>query len=223
MQRRWLFIGLMLCLAGHAPADSDWKLAREDTLRSIRVYTRALPDSSYDELRSEVTVPQSVDTVVAVLSDIPAWPEWLARIRKVKRLRQDGDTHWVYVVYKLPYPFIDRDTVLQSRLTRDAATGAVMIRSLAVRNVALPEQDNRRVHLYDLESTWRLTPLSSGGTRIELTGRGEPGGYMPALIFNYNLADEPLQSLRLLRQMLLRPKYLKSAAPLHAKPVTKTH
>jgi len=43
--------------------------------------------------------------------------------------------------------------------------------------------------------------------RIEMWGQGEPGGYMPPLLFNYNLPDEPAQTLRHLRQMLMREKY----------------
>ncbi|RZU38382.1 polyketide cyclase/dehydrase/lipid transport protein [Fluviicoccus keumensis] len=195
------------CLMTAALADGGWELAREDASRQIRVFTRSQADSDYDEFRSEMLAPQSIDTVVAVLRDIPAWPEWIARIRKVKLLRHDGESNWVYVVYKLPYPFKDRDTVLQSVLQREAKGGVVTIRSQAVRTLPMPEQDSRRVHLYELQSTWRLTPLPGGGTRIELSGRGQPGGYLPSLIFNYNLADEPQQTLRLLRLMLARPKY----------------
>lgn len=195
------------CLMTAALADGGWELAREDASRQIRVFTRSQADSDYDEFRSEMLAPQSIDTVVAVLRDIPAWPEWIARIRKVKLLRHDGESNWVYVVYKLPYPFKDRDTVLQSVLQREGKGGVVTIRSQAVRTLPMPEQDSRRVHLYELQSTWRLTPLPGGGTRIELSGRGQPGGYLPSLIFNYNLADEPQQTLRLLRLMLARPKY----------------
>jgi hypothetical protein len=202
-----LAAGLMTAAA--AAADSGWELVRDDSQRQIRVFTRPQAGNDYDEFRSEMQVPQSLETVVAVLRDIPAWPEWIARIRKVKRLRHDGDANWVYVVYKLPYPFKERDTVLRSMLRREGASGAVVIRSQAVRDMPMPEQDGRRVHLYDLESTWRLTPLPGGGTRIELSGRGEPGGYMPSLIFNYNLPDEPQQSLRLLKLMLAREKYRK--------------
>jgi hypothetical protein len=203
----WLSGLLAACLmATAARADDGWDLSREDAARQIRVYTRARPGSDYDEFRAEMTVTQPVATVVAVLADVNAWPEWIARIRMVKRLRREGDRSWVYVVYKLPYPFKERDTVLQSTLVRDNS-GGVVIRSVAVRNPPLTEQDNRRVHLYDLESSWRLTPLPGGGTRIELSGRGEPGGFMPSLIFNYNLADEPQQTLRLLKVMAGREKY----------------
>jgi hypothetical protein len=203
----WVSGVMAACLMTAAPAADNWDLVRDDASRKIKVYTRPQAvDNGYDEFRAEMQVPQPLETVVAVLRDVPAWPEWIARIRKVKRLRHDGDSLWVYVIYKLPYPFKERDTVLQSVLRREAS-GAVVIRSVAVRNPPLPEQDSRRVHLYDLESTWRLTPLPGGGTRIELSGRGEPGGYMPSLIFNYNLPDEPQQTLRLLRVMAEREKY----------------
>ena len=208
----WMSGLIGACLMTAALADDGWGLSREDASRQIKVYTRAQADSDYDEFRAEMLVPQSIDTVVAVLRDIPAWPEWIARIRKVKLLRHEGESNWVYVVYKLPYPFKERDTVLQSLLRREGKNGVVTIRSMAVRNPPIPELDGKRVHLYELQSTWRLTPLPGGGTRIELSGHGAPGGYMPSLVFNYNLADEPQQTMRLLRVMLGREKYQGKAA-----------
>ena len=38
---------------------------------------------------------------------------------------------------------------------------------------------------------------------------------MPSLIFNYNLADEAQQTVRLLRQMLIRPQYAPKSTELH--------
>lgn len=210
MIRRWGVVGLAAMAFSLSAVAEDWEVAREDSARLIRVYTRARDVSDYDEFRAEMRVPQPPATVVAVLSDLNAWPEWIARIRKVKRLRHEGDSNWVYVVYKLPYPFKERDTVLRSTLSREKS-GVTVVRSVAVRQEPMPEQGVKRVHLYDLESVWRLTPLPDGGTKIELSGRGDPGGLMPSLFFNYNLADEPLQTLRLLRVMLGREKYAAKA------------
>jgi len=52
---------------------------------------------------------------------------------------------------------------------------------------------------------------------VELWGSGDPEGFVPALMFNYNLPDEPLQSLRQLRKMLLRDKYQKNNTQTHDK------
>jgi ribosome-associated toxin RatA of RatAB toxin-antitoxin module len=199
---------LCLLLSVVSYADNEWELAKEDTQRNIQVYLRPQLTNPYDEFYALTIVQQPIETVVAVLSDINAWPQWLARIKKVQILKKQDNQSWVYVIYKLPYPFVERDTVLYARLSKNPKTSVVTIQSNAQANYPMPQDLTvKRVRLNELSSTWRLTPLPTGGTRIELTGRGEPGGYMPSLIFNYNLADEAQQTVRLLRKMLIRPQY----------------
>lgn len=201
---------LCSCCALFAVADDrEWQLVREDKSRHIQVFTREQLDSPYHEFYATTEVMQNTDTVVAVLSDVSAWPQWVARLGKVQLLKKQGDSNWVYVVYRLPYPFIERDAILYSTLKR-ATNKTISIRSVMANNYAWPVIEKRRVHLQALNSRWQLTPLANGGTRIELWGSTQPSGFMPALLFNYNLADEPQQTLRLLRQMLLRSQYQRS-------------
>ena len=95
------------------------------------------------------------------------------------------------------------------------ATGQIIIKTQALNNYPMAvESDVKRVRLTNFKSTWQLTPLAKSGTKVELWGSGDPEGFVPALIFNYNLPDEPLQSLRQLRKMLLRDKYQKEHARL---------
>ena len=195
-------------------AQSDWQLSKEDTQRNIRVFTSSQHDSSYHQFKAVTVVPQNPQTVLAVLSDISAWPQWLARIKQVKVLKKDKNRSWVYVVYKLPYPFIERDMVVYNQVYT-LKTGQLLIKTQALSDYPINnEADVKRVRLTNFNSTWQLTPLAKSGTKVELWGSGDPEGFVPALIFNYNLADEPLQSLRQLRKMLLRDKYQKEHARL---------
>lgn len=190
-------------------AQPEWELSKEDTQRSIQVFTSSQEDSSYHQFKAVTLVPQNPQTVLAVLSDIPAWPQWLARIKQVKVLKKEKDRSWVYVVYKLPYPFIERDMVVYNQV-QSLVAGQIIIKTQALNNYPMAvESDVKRVRLTNFKSTWQLSPLAKSGTKVELWGSGDPEGFVPALIFNYNLPDEPLQSLRQLRKMLLRDKYQK--------------
>lgn len=190
-------------------AQPEWELSKEDTQRSIQVFTSSQEDSSYHQFKAVTLVPQNPQTVLAVLSDISAWPQWLARIKQVKVLKKEKDRSWVYVVYKLPYPFIERDMVVYNQV-QSLVTGQIIIKTQALNNYPMAvESDVKRVRLTNFKSTWQLSPLAKSGTKVELWGSGDPEGFVPALIFNYNLPDEPLQSLRQLRKMLLRDKYQK--------------
>lgn len=198
-------------------AQSEWELSKEDTQRNIQVFTTSQNNSSYHQFKAVTFVPQNSQTVLAVLSDIPAWPQWLARIKQVKVLKKDKNHSWVYVVYKLPYPFIERDMVVYNQVQM-LKTGQILIKTQALSNFPVAiDAKVKRVRLTNFNSTWQLTPLAQSGTKVELWGNGDPEGFVPALIFNYNLPDEPLQSLRQLRKMLLRDKYQKNNTQTHNK------
>lgn len=200
-------------------AQSDWQLSKDDNQRNIQVFTSSQHDSSYHQFKAVTVVPQNTQTVLAVLSDIAAWPQWLARIKQVKVLKKDKNRSWVYVVYKLPYPFIERDMVVYNQVYT-LKTGQLLIKTQALSDYPINnEADVKRVRLTNFNSTWQLTPLAKSGTKVEFWGSGDPEGFVPALIFNYNLADEPLQSLRQLRKMLLRDKYQKNNTPINYKNV----
>ena len=201
-----VFLSLLMQVSYAQP---DWELSKEDTQRNIQVFTSSQEDSSYHQFKAVTLVPQNPQTVLAVLSDISAWPQWLARIKQVKVLKKDKNRSWVYVVYKLPYPFIERDMVVYNQV-QSLANGQIIIKTQALNNYPMAvENDVKRVRLTNFKSTWQLTSLAKSGTKVELWGSGDPEGFVPALIFNYNLPDEPLQSLRQLRKMLLRDKYQK--------------
>jgi uncharacterized membrane protein len=183
-----------------------WELSRNDGERGIRVYLRDNPASSYKSFYAVTHVKNTMGAVVAVLSDVPAMPEWIARMKSVKLLRRNANKElWVHARYQLPYPFLERETVLQSSLQQDPITKTVIITTRSVPGFIVAGKN--RVRLLNMHSTWKISPEKEGLVRIEFWGEGEPGGYVPPILFNYNLPDEPVQTLRNLRKMLTREKY----------------
>lgn len=197
---------LVLCLCS-TQAAADWQLARQDGERRISVYVQDSKPSDYQQFYAVTRVQTRLSTVVAVLADVAAMPEWIARLRSAKLIKREADRDlWVHTVYRLPYPFKEREALLHSQL-RQRRDGVVEVHTRAERGLLAPAP--QRVRLYELHSTWRLTPEAGGWVKIEMWGSGSPGGYVPPLLFNYNLPDEPAQTLKHLRQMLLREKYQK--------------
>lgn len=199
-------LALLVLLSVVAPwAAADWQLARVDEARNIRVYLREVPNSPYKTFYAVTRVKASLSSVVAVLSDVPAMPQWIARMQSARLLKREADREiWVHGVYRLPYPFLEREAVLHSSLKQDK-NGVVEVATRAEKGF-VPAHP-KRVRLTSMQSAWRLTPEKFGMVRVELWGQGDPGGYIPPLLFNYNLPDEPAQTLRNLRQMLTREKY----------------
>ncbi|HEX6591938.1 MAG TPA: START domain-containing protein [Moraxellaceae bacterium] len=203
--RGWLAAALLV-LGTQAVAAADWQLARHDRERDIRIYLRDTPGSSYQNFYAVTRVKTRLSSVVAVLSDVPAMPEWIARVKSARLLRREADRDiWVQSIYKLPYPFLEREAVLHSSL-RQEKSGTVEVVTKAEKGF-ITDNPKKRVRLLNMQSTWRLTPEKDGMVKIEMWGQGDPGGYVPPVLFNYNLPDEPAQTLKHLRQMLTREKY----------------
>lgn len=208
----WLFVS---ALAGaDATAEDGWRLQRQEPARQIRVYLHDRPGAQYRDVYAVTTMPGTPAGIESVLSDVAALPQWAARVREARLIKRQGNLAWTYIEYRLPYPFKPRDVVVKSERTLNGAT--VSIRSQAVRGYA--REIPGKIRLYAVQSSWRLTPQADGQVKIELWGSAEPGGLVPAVVYNYNLADDALQTLRQLRRMSVREKYQDKAVSGKASP-----
>jgi len=169
----------MTCLGAAA---ADWRLVRADQERDIHVYVQGDPAQPYHRFYAQAHLQAPLSAVLAVLTDVPSAPEWVVRVEQARLLRRQGNESWEYTAYHLPYPFLSRDAVLHTVITRDSS-GAITLDSHAVPGLVDPRP--RYVRLEDAHSTWKLSPQPGGWLLIELWGDGAPGGYIPSWLYNY--------------------------------------
>lgn len=215
VRARWLLAVSLLCLSAMAFSSDDvgdgWRLQRQEPARQIRVYLHDRPNALYRDVYAVTAIKGSTQQIESVLSDVAVMPQWASRVSEARLIKRQGNVAWIYIQYKLPYPFKPREVVVKSE--RMESNGVVTIRSQAVRGYGRETEGKIRMHA--VLSSWRLTPQPNGNVKIELWGSAEPGGLIPAVVYNYNLADDALQTLRQLRRMSLREKYQDKA------PITK--
>jgi hypothetical protein len=63
------------------------------------------------------------------------------------------------------------------------------------------------------EGKWIITPESNGYLRVEYTLRTDPGGDIPAWLFNMFVTRGPLESFEKLQQQIKKPAYDKVNLP----------
>lgn len=210
----WLLISAWATAEDNAEPRDGWRLQRQEPARQIRVYLHDRPGALYRDVYAVTTMPGTPAGIESVLSDVAAMPQWAARVRSARLIKQQNNLAWIYIQYHLPYPFKPRDVVVRSERVLNG--GVISIRSQAVRGYA--REIPGKVRLYAVQSSWRLTPQPDGMVKIELWGSAEPGGLVPAVIYNYNLADDALQTLRQLRRMSVREKYQDKALSSNGSP-----
>jgi len=202
---RYLLAGacLLFLLGESAGASADWQLAAEE--EGITVYTREVESSPVKQFKASMKVAANLASVLAVMLDSEACPEWVYRCQDAKILQRNGfgDTY-VYRTIDLPWPVSDRDIVMHKMVSQDPET-----RAITIKNTSAPDFTPRTklVRIVVSESEYRLEPLEDGGVRVTWTQLSDPAGFIPKALVNSMIVTSPLSTLKNLREMVQKEKY----------------
>ena len=192
----------LLTASPAAFADAEWTQTYDKD--GIQVATRPVEGSSIHAFRAEVEVDASIDSLLAVLADPDACARWIHNCKMAKVLASTGfyqrDT---YQINDMPWPVQDRDLALEVRI-HELANGSFRL-DMINQPESVPEGELVRIRQY--EGFYLLTPLESGGTRIEWEQHTDPGGSLPAWLINQLLVDVPVNTLKQLREIANEEPY----------------
>ena len=230
---RWLWGLALLACAGPgslalAQADAaPWQLRSTDADSGIQVWLQDRGDLP-PAFRASTRVKARLSSLVALLLDRSAMPEWVYRTRSVQSLHQDGPQQGVsLVVTAMPWPLDDREAVVSWLLIQSPATAVVSINGRSVEPAGqpwLPAPAAGRVRMPSFASQWIFAPVTGapGVVDVSFEGHGDPGGNLalPLLRSFVHAAiwQAPLQTMHALRTMVQRPTYRDAMLPFITEP-----
>jgi hypothetical protein len=200
-----IILTLLLVAAGHtAHSQSDWELRTEK--QGIKVYTRTFPDSKYKAIKVELQLQTSLTRLVAVLLDVPTATEWVYATKSATLLKKVSPSELIYYSeIKLPWPISNRDFVARLITRQDAGTKVVTIDGPTLTDYVPTKKDIVRVRRS--EGKWIIVPQGDGHLRVEYTLRTDPGGDIPAWLYNLFVTRGPVESFEKLKQQINKPAY----------------
>lgn len=194
---------LFLSLTGHA-AD-DWELKKEK--KGIRVYTKEFKNSEFRAFKAEMKVVATLSTLMAVHADVEYVKEWLKDCSESELLTEfDPKGYYSYFKTDAPWPVMDRDYTLKSRVEQNPETYELSIHFSAETGL-VPESDDC-VRITTLEGVWRMQPTSNGEVLVTYEVSSDPGGAVPSWLANNFVVDQPYYSMLRLRERLTDVKYM---------------
>lgn len=189
-----------------AAASSDWELEKVEEDYQLEIYTREIGNSDLKEFKGEMIVDEKLSSLVALLVDDEAAPEWMNQCEKFEILERSENHHQViYFVNGAPWPVSDRDAVISSDLKQDPKTLAVRIDLKALTGY-LPKDDDF-VRIPRMVGFWEFIPQTSGKVLVRYQIHAEPGGSLPAWLANSVVVDTPYNTMTNMLDMLKREKY----------------
>jgi START domain len=206
MARKTVFIviTLLFCRFINGYGQADWELKTDK--EGIKVYTKTFPDSKFKAIRVDLDLQASLSQVVALLMDVNAGADWIYATKSSVLLKQVSPNELVYYSeVKLPWPISNRDFIAQLKATQDVKTKVVTIDGPTVPDYVPVKEGIVRVA--KSEGKWVITPVGPHHIKILYTLRMDPGGDLPAWLFNLFVTKGPTESFRNLQGELKKPQY----------------
>ena len=200
----WVIVSLIASSPTLLAQDNPWLLKRN--LPDMKVYYRDSPNSYIKELKITLDVESDLRTIMAVLNDVPVYPDWAFKCIESRVVKEVNDTEmYYYNEIDFPWPMSNRDLIAHSFVHQDPISKKISTRSESAHHMEPEKEGLVRVKL--IEIRWEITPTGPNSAHIEYFLKSDPGGTIPAWMINLAIDKGPTTSMRGFRERLKMDKY----------------
>lgn len=204
--------------AGNSAKEGQWELIKSKN--GINTYKMRHAGTEVCTFKGVGFVDAKIEVLGEIMRDIQAYPEWMAKFKKATILKTiDRDTYIFHAVIKTPFPYKNRDIVIENKTTYNFNNGSGFITFRSTRNYNFPAQNNC-LRLTELEGQFYFEYFGRNKTRVTYQYQSNPGGYIPVGLANeIEIKNYPAITISGLRKMATKGKYINSAqtTPEHDK------
>lgn len=206
----------VLLLVSTAGAQGRWELI--GSADGVDTYRMTHPGTEVCTFKGVGFVDAKIEIIGEVFRDIPAFPQWMANCKSATILKTiDRNTYIINTVISAPFPYQDRDMVVENQSIYNFDNGTALLTFRLARNFDFPEQ-SCCLRLTDLEGQYYFEYFGRNKTRVTYQYRSDPGGNVPVGMANeFQIKHYPAINIAGLREMVKKEKYIKAglASPEH--------
>ncbi len=193
----------MLMLAAPTWA-ADWELNHEGSQRGeVTTYVREVSDSPVKAFKGVVELQASATSVLAVLTAVDTFPEWIFQSQGAERLTME-EKERIHMRFNGIWPVADRDVVLANTLTQQD-DGEIHLHSENAEGFKDKQQGFVRIPA--LDNQFVITPLADGWVRVKFETFVDPGGNVPVWLANLVSTKAPRVTLEGLKEQLEKRRF----------------
>lgn len=197
-----LSCGVSAFCASPSQAQGLWKETIHD--EGIRVFKRLREGSAYEEVRAEARLSGKVEDFLPFFSEPSHYKKWVYGTLESEIVNRSNLSDFVFLgVFKIPWPFENRELVSRIEILRDVALNSITAK-LTHADSSLPVNE-KNVRVARFESLWKVLPAEEKKVDLSIEMYVEPGGKLPPFIVNLVLSRIQLWSIKNLRKQISAP------------------
>lgn len=175
--------------------DGNW--VKKNTSHDITHFSKKIENSSFKAYKGVCTIESPMDLLYSILCDVQAHTKWIKYCDSSMEVERPTPNQSIqYYTFDIPWPFCDRDVVVNCHVESDWDAGRVVIKSVAIKNPRNPVPVQKKLsRVTNSEQIWVLERLSSSKTRVTFLSYAKMDGLVPKLLNNLISSVIPSQSL----------------------------
>ena len=201
-----LFIRILLAsfilVSVNTGSKTDWKLRRESA--GVKIYTRNVEGSPFEEFKGVVTIPNTTLTsVLDVIMDVQHYPVNFPNCGSAQVLVQKSkydDIH--YITIKAPWPVTDRDAIYEASTTFSKNGRHAHVKLIPRGDYK--EESKNFIRVHNGTGFWDLEEVAANTIEVVYQFHADPAGEIPAWLANSVIVSNPLRTLESLRSLAKR-------------------
>ncbi len=195
-------LALLAAAQAACATDEAWREIKHKD--GIQVFIAQLEDTPIVKARAITVIPAPLATVADILDDNSRHGEWVPFLLESRELQSLSDFDRLeYNRFAAPWPASDRDFLYRVSAVAEPDGRRWTFRMQSVQSPLMAELPGVvRGQLF--ESSYRLTALADGQTRLELMFHADPRGWVPVWIINIIQEVWPMAVLKGLRAQASR-------------------
>lgn len=188
----------------------QWKLA--DTDDGCEIYTSAVPGKDYIAAKATCLIPARIEVLATVLRDIENYPEWMEDCKATKILKTVDDQNDVFIFWFHQHimALTDRDMVLKSKTVIDMKNGTNLVFADSTNDMAY-DAGKGYVRMPSFHCLFTLQWVDRENTKVTFMIDPDLGKGVPSGIANATIKKIPYKSLKKMRKMAKKDKYITAA------------
>jgi hypothetical protein len=199
-----LFILLAVLLFGsNLFGQEEWTLRKNEGW--IKAYTKKNDWTKFDTYRIEAQMEGEISALLAVFKDFDIYPELFDGIDEVATYVDEPNKYVNYITVNTPFPVKDRDGIYLNDMTYDEEKKLLSIDVSCVNEDYKPSK--KYIQIAQCQGFWKITQLPNGYIDVAHQFVLDPGGFVPAFIINLQTVKNPIKTFKLLRELIVLPKY----------------
>lgn len=200
------FIGVLfsvLCI-NNCFSQTEWSLKKDKN--GIKVYTGKLADSKFNAIRVTCKLNGNLSSLASILLQPELQPEWVIATKTSKLVKRLANNHiYYYNIATIPWPFENRDMVIDLIIHQDSLSKKMMIYANSIDKIMPPINGLARIPFS--QAIWEVTPIAANEIQVDYKLKINPGGGVPAWVVNMFITKAPFESFDNLSKIIQEKRF----------------